>query len=243
MRINVEKTAGLVIGHSGGADVKSLFRLDTNRYSWVKYFVRDKKIRSEIQNLQDKIAETKAFPIHKDELRHLFEGRVKQINQFRKQQMIAHLDGVQKRENHLMNENSINSWQLNGALLNPVLINLAVTDIDEIFSELEDGMPQKEIDKTVKQLQSKIVGLEKVIEQELSPQERWFFRDNGQAVPYPQGCRWTPFVQVWERVAARFSCRVDVEGCAMASPDEIAAYGLLGLDRLVKRPPLRDPIE
>lgn len=243
MRINVEKTAGLVIGHSGGADVKHLFRLDTNNYSWVKYYIRDKKIRSEIQNLQDKIAETKALPIHKDELRQTFEGRIKQINQFRKQQMITHLDSVQKREDPLINENMINNWKISGALFNPALINLAATDIDEIFFELQDGMPQKEIDKTVKQLHRKIVELEKVIEQELSPQERWFFRDNGQPEPYPHGCRWTPFIQTWEKVASKFSGKVDIEGCAIKSPNEHAVYGLLELDKVAKRPPLRDPIE
>lgn len=243
MRINIERTAGLVIGHSGGADVKHLFRLDTNNYSWVKYYVRDKKIRLEIQNLQDKIAETKALPIHKSELRQTFESRIHQINQFRKQQMITHLDSVQTRQEPLINENMINSWKLNGALLNPAPIDLSEKDIDGIFSELQDGMPQKEIDKTVKQLQGKIVELEKVIEQELSPQERWFFRDNGQAEPYPHGCRWTPFVQVWERVAARFSGKVDIEGQAITSPNELAAYGLLELDRVAKREPLRAPIE
>ena len=44
MRINVESTAGLVIGSSGGAAVKHLFRIDTNTYSWVKDYVRDKKM-------------------------------------------------------------------------------------------------------------------------------------------------------------------------------------------------------
>ena len=58
MRINVEKTAGMVIGTSGGAAVKRLFGIDTNTYSWVKYYVRDKKIRSKIKRLQDKITET-----------------------------------------------------------------------------------------------------------------------------------------------------------------------------------------
>jgi hypothetical protein len=243
MGINIETTAGLVIGSSGGASVKHLFRIDTNTYSWVKDYVRDKKIRSEIKRLQDEIAKTNALPIHKDELRRRFEGRIEQINKSRIQQMITHLDGVQKRENPLINELMINAWKLNDALFNPVLINLAAIDIDEIFSELQDGVPQKEIDETVKQLQDKIVKLEKVIEQELSPQQRWFFRDNGDPEPYPQGCRWTPFVQTWEKVVSKFSGKVDIEGCALTSSDELAAFGLLELDRVAKRPPLRDPLE
>ena len=36
MGINIEKTAGLVIGSSGGAAVKHLFKIDTNTYAWVK---------------------------------------------------------------------------------------------------------------------------------------------------------------------------------------------------------------
>ena len=243
MKINIETTAGLVIGSSGGAAVKHLFRIDTNTYSWVKDYVRDKKLRSEIKHLQNKIAETKALPIHKDELRQKFEGRIEQINQFRRQQMITHLDGVQKRENPLISELMINSWKLNGALFNPVLINLAAADIDEIFSELQDGTSQKEIDETVKQLQGEIMELEKVIEKELSPQSRWFFRDNGDPEPYPHGCRWTPFVQTWEKVASSFSGKVDIEGCVITSPDEYAAFGLLELDRVPKRMPLRDPLE
>ena len=204
---------------------------------------RAKKIRSEIKRLQDEIAETNALPIHKDELRQMFEGRIDQINKSRIQQMITHLDGVQKRENPLINELMINFWKINGALFNPALINLAATDIDVIFSELQDGVSQKEIDETVKQLQYKIVKSEKVIEQELNPQSRWFFRDNGNPEPYPQGCRWTPFVQTWEKVASKFSGKVDIEGCALTNTDEIAAFGLLGLDRVAKRPPLRDPLE
>lgn len=243
MRINIESTAGLVIGSSGGAAVKHLFGIDTNTYSWVKDYVRDKKIRSEIKHLQDEIAETNALPMHKDELRQMFESRIDQINKSRIQQMITHLDGVQKREGPLINELMINNWKINGALFNPDPINLAATNIDEIFSELQDGVSQKEIDKTVKQLQDKIVKLEKVIEQELTPQSRWFFRDNGNPEPYPQGCRWTPFVQTWGKVASKFSGKVDIEGCALTSPDEIAAFGLLGLDRMAKRPPLRDPLE
>ena len=173
----------------------------------------------------------------------MFEDRIKQINQFRIQQMTTHLDGVQNRKEPLINEIMINTWKFDGALINPAPIKLAATEMDEIFSELQDGTPQKEIDKTVKQLQGKIVELEKTIEQELSPRERWFFRDDGQPEPYPQGCRWTPFVQTWEKVASRFSGKVDIEGQAITSPNEIAAFGLLELDRVAKRLPLRDPIE
>ena len=243
MRIDVDKAAGSVIGYSGGASVKPPFRLDTKKDSWVQDYVRDQKIRSQIKQLQDEIAATNALPILQSELRQMFEARIQQINKFRIQQMIAHLDEVQRREKPLISALMINVLKLNGAWLDPVLINLSSSDIDEIFSQLQDGTPQKDIEKTVKQLQEKIVKLEKIIEDELSPRDRWFHRDNGLPEPYPQGCRWTPFVEVWKKVASKFEGKVDIEGYALKTPDEFAAFGLLELDRVRKLLPLRDPFK
>ena len=243
MRVDIDKTAGMVIGYSSGASVKPLFRLDTKNYSWVKDCVRDQKLRSEIKQLRDEITATNALPIRKSELRKMFEDRIKRINESRIQQTVTHLYEVQTREKPLINELMINVMKINGAWFDPVLINLSPSNIDEIFSQLQDGVPHKDIEKTVGQLQEKIVKLEKVIEEELSPRERWFHRDNGMPKPYPQGCRWTPFVEVWKRVVSKFEGKVDIEGCVLKTPEEFEAFGLLELDRVRKQPPLREPFK
>jgi len=243
MRSDIKNAADWVLRSSGGAAIKHLFGLDTKSYSWVKDYVRDKKIRTEIKQLQDEIVKTNALPIHKGGLRLMFETRIKQINQFRIQQMVTHLDEVQKRDRPLINENMINAWKLNGALFNPVLINLSSNDIDKIFSQLQAGVPQEDIEKTAIQLREKITGLETTIDQELSPRERWFHREDGRAHPYPQGCRWRPFVETWEKVVSRFDGNVDIEGHALKTSDEFAAYGLLELGNARKVTPLREPLE
>lgn len=242
MKPDVNKFASAVISNSGGASVKPFFRLDTIKYSWIKDYRRDQKIRADIKKLQDEIAAINVYPIAKGELREMFEARIKQINKFRLEQLITHLDQVQKREAYLLNENSINERKINGAWLDPMLINLTLDDIDHIFSQLQEGVVNKEIEKNVRELQGEIVKLEKIIEDELSPRERWFHRDNGLPLPYPQGCRWTPFVETWQLVAAKFNDKVDIEGCRLKTPAEFAAYGLLGLDRLPKQQPLREPL-
>jgi hypothetical protein len=243
MGVDTNKLASMVIGYSGGASVKPVFRLDTTKYSWVKDYVRDQKLRSEIKHLQDEIIATNALPIRKSELKQMFEARIKQINEFRIRQLVAHLDEVQRREKPLINELMINALKLNGAWFDPVLINLSGSDMDEIFSHLQDGVLQKDIEKTAKQLQEKIVNLEKIIADELSPRDRWFHKDSGLPESYPQGCRWTPFVEVWRRVAAKFEGKVDIEGHTLKTSEEFEAFGLLELDRVRKQPPLRKPFK
>ena len=242
MKLDVGKFAAAVIGSSGGAVVKPAFRLDTTKYFWIKDYLRDKKLRAEIKQLQDDIAAINVYPIAKDELRKMFEARIKQINKFRLEQLITHLGEVQKRETSLLNENSINERRFNGALFDPTLINLTSNDIDHIFSQLQEGVVHELIEKNVRELQEEIVKLGKIIEDELSPRERWLHRDNGLPSPYPQGCRWTPFVETWQLVAAKFNDKVDVEGCRLKTPEQFAAYDLLGLDRVRKKPPLREPL-
>lgn len=241
MRVDPQKFAASVVGYTGGASVKHAFRLDTVKYGWVKDFVRDREIRSKIKQLQEQTTETNVLPINKIELRKMFEDRIKSINKFRLQQLVTHLGEVQKREKPLISELLINSWKINGALFDPVLINLSARDIDEIFSQLQDGVLQQDIEKSVKLDQEEIAKLEKIIDDELSPRERWFHRPDGMPEPYPQGCRWTPFVETWERVVSRFKGKVDIEGYALKTPGEFEAFGLLELDRVRKLTPLKEP--
>lgn len=241
MGIDPQKIAATVIGYTGGASVKPGFRLDTVKYGWVKDYVRDQKIRSEIKQLQEQITETNALPIKKSALRKMFEDRIESINKFRLQQLFIHLDEVQKREKPLISELMINNWKISGALFDPVLINLSDCDIDEIFSQLQDGVLQQDIEKSVELDREEIAKLEKVIADELSPRERWFHKPNGIPEPYPQGCRWTPFVEAWSLVASRFEGKVDIEGYALKTAHEFEAFGLLELDRVRKVLPLKEP--
>ena len=141
----------------------------------------------------------------------------------------------------MFNELSINEWKVNGAWINPVIINLSSSDIDNIFSQLQDGVQDGKINNTVKKLQYKILELEKIIKDELSPRERWYHRATGLPEPYPKGCRWKSFIEVWKKVAAKFNDKVDVEGYRLKTHKEFEVYGLLGLERLRKLPPLREP--
>ena len=235
---DIDRIANSVLSNTGGAAVKRHFRT----YAWVKDYVYDQKIREEIKRLQEKIVETGALPIHKDELESRFKARVEEINTFRIQQLKDHLASVQKREDPLFTELILDNKKINGTRMLPFFMNFSPTQIETIFSELPDGVSQKDIEKSVSELQKKILKLEDVLSKELSPQKRWYYRDDGVPVPYPQGCRWTAFVEVWKKVLSRFEGRVDIEGSALETPEEHGAFGLLGLDRVMKITPLRKPI-
>jgi hypothetical protein len=225
--------AGMAIRHS--------FRLDVTTYAWVKDYVRDQDTREEIKRLQEKIVETRALPIHKDELREIFKERIEQINAFRIQQLKDHLAEVQKRQEPLFTELILDNKKISGARMLPFFMNFSPTQIETIFSELLDGVSQKDIEKSVSELQKNILKLEDVLSKELNPKERWFYRDTGIAEPYPNGCRWSLFVNVWKRVLSRFEGEVDIEGYALNTPEEFEAFGLLKLDGVMKITPLTKP--
>ncbi|MBW1795569.1 MAG: hypothetical protein JRJ38_14250 [Deltaproteobacteria bacterium] len=238
----IDRLAKSVLSNTGGAAVKRYFRLDTRTYAWVKDYVYDQKIREEIKLLQEKIVKNRALPIHKEELESRFKARVEEINTFRIQQFKDHLTSVQIRESRLFDELFLESTPINGARMVPCLITFSPKEIDTIFSELQDGVRQKDIEKTVTGLEKKISKLQEVLAQELNPRQRWYYRDDGVPVPYPQGCRWTAFVEVWKKVVSRFEGKVDIEGSALETPEEHEAFGLLRLDTVMKFPPLRKPI-
>jgi hypothetical protein len=233
--------AGKVVGYTGGAAIKRIFGLDTRTYGWVEDFVRDESCRKKIETLKQKIAEAQALPIHKDELRNMFDDQVKKVNSFRIAQLKANLSDFQSRRERIIDELYMDNRLILGAKPYPFLMSFSAEDLEKIFSDLPEGAKQKDIDKTVSRYQAKIKELETVIKSELSPPGRWFHKDNGAPIPYPQGCRWTPFVETWRKVAARFDGKVNIEGEALKAPEEFAAYHLLDLDRVTKLPPLKTP--
>lgn len=239
---NVDQLAGAVVGNTGGAYVSRQFRLDTIEYSWVKDYRRDQDLREEIAEIGKKIIETGKLPIHKDELRARFENQIKEINAFRIKQITAQLSSAQKREEIIFAENSIGERKVLGALYLPYLINLSASDIDLIFSEMPEGIRQKEIDKTIEDCQKRIKELQIVIDSELSPKSRWLHRDNGEPIPYPQGCRWKAFADIWAKVQTRFEGPVTINGNALKTDSEYMAHAVLKLDKVPKLHPLRKPL-
>jgi hypothetical protein len=239
---NVDQIASSVIGNSGGAYASRLFKLDTIEYSWVKDFKRDQELRAEMEDLKQKIIEAGKLPIHRDELRKRFENEVKRMNEFRLQQISANVSSAQQRTEILFTENSIGERKVLGAPYFPYLLNLTPSDIDAIFSELPEGVRQVEIDKNIQKFQKRIKELEAVIEKELSPKSRWLYRDNGEPIPYPQGCRWKAFADVWGKVQARFEGPVTINGDALKTDAEYLAHAALKLDKVPKLPPLRKPL-
>lgn len=240
---DVNRIAGEVIGSSGGANASSVFRLDTVKYSWVRDFARDQEIRTEIESLRQEILEAGKLPIHRDALRKQFENAIKNHNEFRIQQIKEQLSSVQNRQEFVLMERSIGERKVIGSLYLPYLINLSSSDIDAIFSDLPEGNKQKDIDQTLEKCQQRIKKLEAVISQELSPQSRWIYREDGVPKPYPQGCRWKTFVAVWQKVQERFDGPVNINGGALRTEAEYMAHAVLKLDKVHKTASnLREPI-
>jgi len=119
--------------------------------------------------------------------------------------------------------------------------SLTENNIVDIFKRLPEGVKQAEIDMEIHKLQEQIKEQEAVISIELSPPNRWVYRDDGKPYPYPQGCRWTQYVGAWEMVASRFQGPVSVEGDAIKTDSEMTAYVALGLDKIARIEPLRTP--
>lgn len=234
---DIEKLAGSVIEFKDHVSIKHGFRLDTNTFEWVKPYLRDKKIRTEIKQLQQEIVEARNYPIHRDELREMFKARISQINSFRMQQIREHLSNVQQRipDEPLITENMLEHRKFGGVRIQPYLIKFTDEQLDDIFSELPEGVPQKEIEKQVSACQIRISELEKELTaDELNPRTRWIFRDDGINIPYPKGCRWTAFVSVWEMVAKRFRGNVNIEGYPLTTQAETDAFFMLGLNSVHK---------
>jgi len=111
---------------------------------------------------------------------------------------------------------------------------LSTSEINEILSVLETGKKKQEIEETVKNLTNEIANNKKIIDAELSPQERWLYFDSGHPLHYPKGCRWTIFVNDWKKVASYFEGHVTIEGYPLETEHEHAAFRMLGLDEVYK---------
>ena len=121
--------------------------------------------------------------------------------------------------------------------------DLTGEQIDFLFSGLEEGTTQKAKTKKIGQLQERINELNVLINNELSPQARWFHTPAGNPIRYPDGCRWTRFVKTWKEVVSRHSEPVNIEGYKLNGEGEKDAYYLLELDKEPKRTPLSEGSE
>jgi hypothetical protein len=232
--IKGDEIGSAVLRSPGGAYVRNRFGIDLIKFSWVDLYLRDEIVRKKIQTLRDNIQKTQMSPIHKDELKAMFQCAISNINSARLSWFVEKLTTVQARQGEM-----INNYTVQGPGYIPA-IDLSKSDVDTIFSRLsEEGVRQVDIDAGIQQLRKEIARAEEVIERELSPPERWIYKDDGKPIPYPQGCRWTQYVIAWRKVVTRFDGPVSVEGLSIKSDDEMTAYVALGLNNIGRMPPLR----
>lgn len=230
-----ENVASMVLRASQGASVKYRYKIDTYKFSWVDDFLRDAALRKKIEGIREKIKETRGSLIDKGELRKMFESAISSINTSHIDWFVESLKAVQLRTGHMVNSDTVR-----GKAYSPS-INLSKKDIDNIFIQLPEGVTQANIDAEVEKLLEEIRKIETVIESELSPRDRWMYRDDGKPVPYPQGCRWTQYVTAWRIIVKRYDGPVTIEGLPVNSDEELIAYRALGLHELMKITPLRKP--
>src|SRR4030042_4503121 len=184
--IKGEEIGSRVLNSSGGAYVRDRFKIDCIKFSWVDFYLRDEILRKKIQTLNDNIQKIKNSPIHKDELKAMFQCAISNINSARLSWFVEKLKAVQARQGEM-----INSYTVQGNRYIPT-IDLSKSDVDAIFSQLpEEGVSQADIDAGIQQMRKEIARAEEIINRELSPPERWIYKDDGKPIPYPQGCRWT----------------------------------------------------
>ena len=243
LTLDFDRVIKEVLASSGQVSFKHSYRLDVVNYSWVKDYVRDQKLRQEIEQLKKKIAEAQNSPIDKNELRAMFEAGVEQTRQNFLELLKNNLSNAQKRECGVIG--GLHQFGVIASELPLMSVTLVSSeDVKDIIAALPPGIKQKEIEKTIEGIRNQIAECEKIIEKELSPKDRFFHNDRGNALPYPGGCRWTKFVQGWKMIVARFGPgKVDIEGCALATEDEFAAFHMLELEKVFKLTPLRQPWE
>lgn len=227
----------MVLNEGGQVNMKRLYGIDVKSYAWIQDYVRDKKIREEIEGIQEEIKKTRNSLIHRDELKKLFINRLEGAKGSLVDYLKDHLIEVQERKEALLGDFYVKRMPF------AAFLSIFSQEIEGIFPELPEGVTQQDIDKKCKELTGKIEGLEKMIQEELSPQGRWIHFDSGLPMPYPRGCRWTLFVNDWKRVISRFEGEATIEGCALKTDEEYKAFYLLGLDKVRKYTPLRKPFK
>jgi len=224
-----------VLGSGANPEIKGIYGIDAIKYSWVDLYLRDQAARAEIKNLEADIERVGNLPICREELKARFIMALEKINSLMLRRMKIHLAGVQNRTENLIDEDGIARFNV----VRPLF--LTGLDIEEMFSDLQPGTPQAEIDEAIRAIKDKISTIKGRIASELSPQSRWVHHDSGEPMHYPNGCRWTAFVEDWKKVASRFEGRVNIEGFSLESGAEETAYTALGLDKVRKASPLRKP--
>jgi hypothetical protein len=240
LRLDFDEAIKNVLSSGGRVSFKRKYQLDVDKYSWVKDYVRDQNTRKEIKSLQEKITATQRSLIDRDELRAMFEVGVEQTRQNFLELLKNNLSKAQRRECGViggLHEYGVISNSLH--LMSVTLVSSE--DIKDIIAGLPDGVKHKKIEEDVEALKGEITKLNSVIEKELSPKDRWVYDDRGNPSSYPNGCRWTKFVEGWKKVVARFDGKVDIEGCALVTKDEFTAFHMLELNRVHKWTPLRKP--
>ena len=242
LTINFDNNIKEVLASGGQVGIKYTYRLDVDKYSWVKDYVRDQKLRQEIDQLRKEIAEAQNSPIDKSELRAMFEAGVEQTRQNFLELLKNNLSKAQKRECGTIG--GLHEYGNIASELSLMSVTLVSSEeIKDIIAALPPGIKQKEIEKTVEGIKKQIAEREAIIEKEVSPKDRWFYDDRGNSLPYPAGCRWSKFLDGWRRVVSRFDGKVDIEGCALVTEDEFAAFHMLELEKVYKLTPLRAPWE
>jgi len=231
-----------VLASSGQVSFKRRYRLDVVNYSWVKDYVRDRKTREEIGELGKKITEAQKSLIDKDELQAMFVAGVEQMRLNFLELLKTNLSRAQRHESGVIV--AFHEYGNISTELPLMALSLASSEeIADVIASLPDGVKRDKVGKDVEVFRDKIAKLNEIIEKELSPPDRWIYNDMGNPFPFPSGCRWSKFVEGWKKVLARFDGKVDIEGCALATEDEFAAFHMLELDRVPKLTPLRTPWE
>jgi len=220
-----------VLSSSAIMDIKRRYLVDTEKYSWVKQYLRDKKLREEIKLQEKRKLEILNSPMHRDEIKETFKNELVRLKSMRLSNIQSHLLLVQERKASISEFN----------ILPCFLISLTKEEIDIIFSKISGGVRQKDIEASVEKIEDDIVEMRREILSELSPEHRWIYYPEGGQMLYPGGCRWTIFVEDWGKVVSRFVGAVNINGCAICSPEEQGAYYALGLDKVRKLTPLREP--
>ena len=240
-KLNPEKLAAQVIGYKNGIAVKGKFGLDTAKYNWVDDYMEDLSLRKRRAIFQESILEARQRPIHRDELRKMFEKQIDEINRFRINQLAQHLSEVQSRSSIMLNELNLENLRVDGAWLIPHMVKLTKKELDAIFSALPEGSSKAEISEAVEALEADIKKIDAKLVETESIKSRWIYNEKGDPLPYPNGCRWTQFVKTWELVAGKFRGAVDVEGYSLTTDREHYAYERLELGRVRKHDLLFDP--
>jgi len=229
-----------VLASSGQISFKRAYRLDTEKYSWVSLFVRDHKARGEIAELGKKITEVQKSLIDKNELWEIFSAGVEQTRRNWLELLRNNLSKAQRHECGVIG--GLHEYGVIRSELPLMAVTLISSEeIGDIIASLPDGVKRKKIEREVEDIRTKIAELEEMIEKELSPPDRWIYNDTGKRLPYPGGCRWSKFVEGWTTVIRRFSAPADIEGCALVTEDEFAAFHILELSKVGKLSPLREP--